>query len=345
MTLTERAAAYLAKMPPAISGTGGHAATFAAACRLVEFDLPPAEALRVLTAWNETHCSPRWTEAELRHKLADAFKRTSPKKKFSPLQSSCPPHKHRSNPILARRFSPEPGENGKTTECKEIDALVVNLREGTEAEINALSTLRGLSAAAVLLASARGLLRFGEYRRQRAWFILDSSRRVIQARRLDGERWTANAKAWTLAGSQAAWPVGIGGAQSYSNIALCEGAPDLLAAFHFLDCEGRADDCAPVAMLGGCAWIHPDALPIFAGKRVRIFRHSDPTGENAADRWAAQLAEAGAEVDAFRLDGLRRADGQPVNDLNDLAAIHPDDFETHRSLWNLFNYAIGNRND
>ena len=48
---------------------------------------------------------------------------------------------------------------------------------------------------------------------------------------------------------------------------------------------------------------------------MRIFRHTDKTGENAADRWAEQLTDAGAEVDAFRLDGLRRMDGQPVNDL------------------------------
>ena len=49
-----------------------------------------------------------------------------------------------------------------------------------------------------------------------------------------------------------------------------------------------------------------------------------------------QLADAGADVDAFSLAGLRRMDGQPVKDLCDLAAIHPDDFETHRCLWDLF---------
>lgn len=342
-SLEHRAAAYLAKLPPAIAGSGGHAATFAAACRLVEFGLTFEQAAPVFAAWNETHCDPRWTEAELNHKLADAFKRTSPKGQFAPLQSPSPFQNRRSNPILARRFSSATAENGKSAAPREIDAPAAKLREGTEAELNALASLRGLSVAVVELAAARGLLRFGEFRGQRAWFILDASRRVIQARRLDGQKWTANAKAWTLAGSQAAWPVGIGEAESFPAVALCEGAPDLLAAFHFMDCEGREADCAPVAMLGGCARIHPDALPMFAGKRVRIFRHSDPTGENAADRWAAQLAENGATVDAFRLDGLRRADGQPVNDLNDLAAIHPDDFEMHRNLWTLFDYAKFNR--
>ena len=349
-SLEHRTAAYLAKMPPAVAGSGGHAATFGAACRLVEFGLTFEQAAPLLAGWNETHCQPRWTEAELRHKLADAFKRTSPKphlvngnaapgiRHFPPVSAQRTANQNACNPILARRFSPAPAENGKPAASREIDALAAKLREGTEAEKVALASLRGLSATAVEMASARGLLRFGEFSGQRAWFVLDSSRRVIQARRLDGQQWTANTKAWTLAGSQAAWPVGIGEAEKFPAVALCEGAPDLLAAFHFMHCEGREADCAPVAMLGGCARIHPDAVPMFAGKRVRIFRHSDPTGENAADRWAAQLAEIGATVDAFRLDGLRRADSQPLNDFNDLAAIHPDDFETHRNLWTLFDY-------
>ena len=341
-TIEQRAAAYLAKLPPAVSGSGGHAATFAAACRLVEFGLTFEQAASVFGAWNETHCQPPWTEAELNHKLAGAFKRTSPKTSFSPMQSPTPFQNRRPNQILARRISPATAGNWKSGQPGEVDAVAGKLCEGTQAELNTLARLRGLSVAGVALASERGLLRFGLFRGQRAWFVLDASRRVIQARRLDGQKWTANAKAWTLAGSQAAWPVGIGEAEKFSAIALCEGSPDLLAACHFLLAENRERDCAPVAMLGGCARIHPDALPLFARKRVRIFRHTDTTGEEAANRWAEQLAEAGAEVDAFRLDGLRRTDGEPVNDLNDLAAIHPDDLETHRSLWELFSHARPN---
>lgn len=342
--LEQRAAAYLAKLPPAIQGQQGHNRLFQAACVCVEFGLTPERAALALADWNQTHSQPPFSENELRHKLADAFKRTSPKGHFAPLQSPCPTHKRRSNPILEHRILTAPVKTTKTAAAEAIDALAGKLHEGSKAELNALARLRGISVAAVALASARRLLRFGEYRGQRAWFILDGSCRVIQARRLDGQHWTASAKAWTLAGSQAAWPVGIREAQNFYAIALCEGSADLLAMLHFLECEGRADDCAPVAMLGGCARIHADALPIFAGKRVRIFRHSDPTGEDAADRWAEQLTEAGATVDAFRFDGLRRVDGQPVNDLNNLAAIHADDFEAHRNLWTLFDYAANIRN-
>lgn len=207
---------------------------------------------------------------------------------------------------------------------------------GTAADVARLADLRCLASAGVALASEKGLLRFGEFRGRAAWFIVDWSRRVAQARRMNGEQWTQYAKAWTLPGSQAAWPVGIGEAASFPIIALCEGGPDLLAACAFILAEGRERDVAPVAMLGGCARIHADALQAFAGKRVRIFPHADDTGDAAANRWAEQLNEAGADVDAFSFAGLRRMDGAPVKDLCDLAAIHADDFEADRALWAMF---------
>jgi|SRR5665213_920657 len=325
-SLEQRAAAYLAKLPPAISGSGGHAATFAAACRLVEFGLTFEQAAPVLAVWNETHCQPPWTEAELRHKLAGAFKRTSPKSHFVPLQSPTPLHKRGSNPILARRFSPAPVENGKTTAPREIDALAAKLREGTDAELNALASLRGLSVAAVALASARGLLRFGNYHGHPAWFVLDASRRNACARRMDGQPWTADGtKSFILRGSQAAWPLGIGEAQNFRNVLLCEGAPDLLAAFHFIATQGRAADCAPVTMLSAQYTIPAGALPMFAGKRVRIFAHDDATGYAAVLRWTAQLESCAAEVDAFSFAGIRTRDGDAAKDLNDFAHAEATD--------------------
>ena len=58
-------------------------ATFAAACRLVEFGLPWDAAWPLLCEWNGTHCQPPWCERDLRHKLADAFRRASPKADFA----------------------------------------------------------------------------------------------------------------------------------------------------------------------------------------------------------------------------------------------------------------------
>lgn len=72
MTPYQRAALWIAKVPPAISGSGGHNQTYTAAVGLVHgFGLSQGDAFNLLSAWNST-CLPPWTETELRHKLADA---------------------------------------------------------------------------------------------------------------------------------------------------------------------------------------------------------------------------------------------------------------------------------
>jgi hypothetical protein len=329
MALIDCARAYLAKLPPAIAGQGGHAATFAAACRLVEFGLSPDQALPPFLEWNQTHCQPLWTEGELRHKLTDAFQVTSPKAQFARRGTQ-------SNQTPPQWKKPSVTTADAQTKRATADFSASFFEESpAESHFSALALLRGLSTEGVRLAHKRGLLRFGQHYGRAAWFILDGSRRVAQARRLDGHTWTGNAKAWTLRGSQATWPVGIEEAAPYRAIAFCEGAPDLLAAHHFMWAENRESDCAAVAILGG-AKIHAAALALFAGKRVRIFRHVDEAGEDAMNRWATQLAAVGADVDAFNFAGLHTMDGAPVKDLNDLARIDADDFETHRCLWSLF---------
>ncbi len=73
-SVLERARKYLAKLPPAISGQGGHDATFHAACKLVlGFGLDRADALALLNHWNEA-CQPPWSDRELEHKVDDAMK-------------------------------------------------------------------------------------------------------------------------------------------------------------------------------------------------------------------------------------------------------------------------------
>ncbi len=88
----------------------------------------------------------------------------------------------------------------------------------------------------------------------------------------------------------------------------------------------RDAQCAPVAMLGASQRIHADALPLFAGKRVRIFGHDDGAGLGAVERWARQLASVGADVDAFSFTGLRQVNGKPVKDLNDALLIDATSF-------------------
>jgi hypothetical protein len=154
-------------------------------------------------------------------------------------------------------------------------------------------------------------------------------------RRLDGKPFTrkdgSTFKAWTLPKCRAGWPLGIGEAAELSNsviFAICEGGPDMLAVLHLALAFGCADRVAPVTMLGASTRIVPDALPLFAGKRVRIFPHADAAhddgkapGLEAAARWQDQLNAAGADVDVFDLADIPGADGVLCKDLNDLARV------------------------
>jgi hypothetical protein len=73
-SILERARKYLAKMPVAVSGQGGHNSTYHATCTLVlGFGLDRGDALTLLREWNE-NCQPPWSERELEHKVDSALK-------------------------------------------------------------------------------------------------------------------------------------------------------------------------------------------------------------------------------------------------------------------------------
>ena len=199
------------------------------------------------------------------------------------------------------------------------------MRPGSMEEHKTLSTLRHISLEAVKMAESVGVLRFGIWKDRNAWFIVDTANHCAQARRLDGQLWDGiGTKAQTLSGSWASWPICAGRVNTHY-ICFCEGGPDLLAAFHFIIAQGREADFTPVAMLGASQRIHPEALPMMADKRVRIFAHADDAGRAAARRWRNQLATLRCTVDAVDFSGLRKKDGSPLNDLNDCTQVHPDD--------------------
>jgi replicative DNA helicase len=69
----KRASAYLARIPGAVSGSGGHQTTWTAALAVVRgFDLSDADAYDLLAREYNPRCSPPWKEVELRHKIANA---------------------------------------------------------------------------------------------------------------------------------------------------------------------------------------------------------------------------------------------------------------------------------
>ncbi len=76
MTTTDRARKYIARCPAAISGQGGHNATFHVAAVLVHgFALSESDALMLLREWNSV-CVPPWSEADLIHKIKSAANAT-----------------------------------------------------------------------------------------------------------------------------------------------------------------------------------------------------------------------------------------------------------------------------
>jgi hypothetical protein len=78
-------------------------------------------------------------------------------------------------------------------------------------------------------------------------------------------------------------------------------------------------------MLSAAYHILVEALPLFKGKRVRIYAHDDETGYRAALRWAAQLGRHSADVDAFSFAGIRDGCEETVKDFNGFATAQAND--------------------
>lgn len=63
------------QLPRAISGQNGSCHTFRAACICYEYGLNNEEATTVMQAYNDQMCDPKWSAEEIKHKLADGYKR------------------------------------------------------------------------------------------------------------------------------------------------------------------------------------------------------------------------------------------------------------------------------
>jgi hypothetical protein len=73
--VVDRARKYLAKVVPAVSGSGGHNQTIYAAGKLIRgFGLAREQALQLLGEWNQL-CQPPWSAKELEHKVDNAIER------------------------------------------------------------------------------------------------------------------------------------------------------------------------------------------------------------------------------------------------------------------------------
>jgi hypothetical protein len=222
-------------------------------------------------------------------------------------------------------------------ERRKNSAAQFHLR-GTEANCHRVAQLCHVSTAATSYAARFGTLQFHYVHGFPSWILGDQRFRCAEARRLDGKPFPPRGRqgsrqAQFLQGSQQSWPVGIPlrdkDLSTFRAVLAVESGVDYLAALHFTLAAPR--DCLPVAFLGpgagSAASIHPEALSLLAGLRVRFYphHHSGESSLRAMERRALQLIEHGCHCDAFSFAGLRRADGQPVKSLTDCIQIHPDD--------------------
>ena len=204
--------------------------------------------------------------------------------------------------------------------------------------IDRIAATRGLARSGLDLAATRGILRVGMHYGCLCWFATDDCRNAAQARRIDGQRFFTpdGPKGLSLRGTIGGWPIGLASLKAeHRNILVVEGGPDLLAAHCIIEAEGRSADTAAIAILGASQKIEAEALPILAGRRIRIFEHWDSAGANAVRTWTHQLEIVGATVDFIRFAQLRRLDGESVKDLNDFCLLHPEDFEANRWTWEV----------
>jgi len=206
------------------------------------------------------------------------------------------------------------------------------LREGTLNQLRELSTRRGFAMEALELAHRRGFLWFTALWGYPAWCVSDGRREQFEFRRLDGQNWPAYGQLKerkSHAYGSKRWPLGVLECLPFPKVAMVEGAPDLLAAFHFILIEGKEQIVAPVAVLGASNHqLAQPSLAHLAGKHVCIFPHVDKHGHEGALAWARQLKAAGAaRVTAFDLSGLVKVDGAQGKDLADVCQINADCLE------------------
>lgn len=197
----------------------------------------------------------------------------------------------------------------------------------TDDEITQIAGLRELSYEAVEQAAFSGLLWTCEFKDKPAWVITDRTRCNAQARRMDGQMWSIGgneAKAWTIKGSLASWPVGIAEAYEAGGlIVMCEGGPDLLAANQLL--IDNQINGQPIAFLGAAMKLHPGAKMFFRNRKVVLVPHNDAAGLTATygvlgrnGEWQAGWVDALADVDCKL--SVRELPF-PVKDLNDYVKI------------------------
>lgn len=318
LSISERAASYLERMPPSIAGSGGSNDLFNAAVVLIRgFAISEADALPILTRWNQTHCQPSWSLPELRHKLKDASTSSRP---FGYLLKDDAPTRDRTAPDFENESEKKARQRKAWPEFKTLKP----------AGIETIAKLRHMMPDAVDLAHQHGFLKGAEIDGHRCFIIHEGT--FAQARRLDGLPLTMHdgteSKTKNLLGSQGAF-IGQRWLGNTSHVLLVEGIIGLMEALAaFLLVEDVKKNWSILAATSASSRFDRDRalLSRLTGKHVRIIPDNDEAGMNAAASWMADLKNAGATVDAKALpDGCK--------DLGDIIAAPELHKETLNELF------------
>jgi DNA primase len=335
MTVIERAIAYLRQMPGAVSGSGGHRTTFEAAQALVVgFVLDPETAFRLLREIHNPLCSPRWSDAELRHKVASANNQSKRERGYLLGPDEQRESSHSDNKRHVTQLDPASYANvaNRLLElCPFVDdpetldycdrrILIV---EGAQAQLGGLPppSEQGPVISKLLeqfgphtLARA-GLLKFDRESTDRVdtsrfawphhrlvipWRGLDGTIDVLQRRRIDAD---PDRKYVFPSGKKPLYPFGIEALASSRDaiLVICEGALDVLA-LHRLNhraCLG----VVPIGIPGLGNW-RADWARFGKGRWVRIGVDADAAGDDRVRQLADDLWRGGAtRVTRWRPEG------------------------------------------
>ena len=306
--IIERASAYLAKMPPAISGQGGDRATFAAAVALVKgFGLSTEEALPLLLHWNHA-CIPPWSETELRHKLRSAATTSGRPDGYllvdAPLLLACV--RHGTAPVLPHaapfRTTPDFQIEAERKAFKRLTWPAFYLPESNDLE--EISAMRGVSMTALRTLVDRGLLK-NALCGDKYCFVLHEER-FAQARHYDGSLFHDSSgrayKARNLPGSEGVF-FGRSLLEDNPNVLLVEGVIGLMEAAAVFCFLGGLNHWTVLAATSASSRFSrdPALLKRLSDRHVRILPDSDEAGFAAAATWLADLRAVGATVDVMEL--------------------------------------------
>jgi hypothetical protein len=242
-------------------------------------------------------------------------------------------------PVSSRKQTDEP-----VSETTRTKPDLSKFRSPSPREIRAVAHDRDLDLAAPEIAKRLGCLKIGEVCGHHSWILTDPAGWNAEARRFGRKLYPdcgqlSERKAHTIRHSTKSWPVGLGVDRSLVEkatlIAIVEGSADYLAAWHFIY-QTKSWNVLPVAILGRAIHgLHPHALELLKGKRIRFFPHAD-RDDGALEQISIigdQLRTIGCQPTFFDLRGLHTRVGALVKDLNDLARLDPSQSEELHDLF------------